>query len=168
MSSDPPTSDAPNAFSSSGGSVVATRAAVRAALARAEQLARSSDGAKRRRAAEEQLHRALADLAHAEGALQGTIEEYEQVLDAFREAIRLSEALLRTLEHDVRGPLAVIKGRAQLLRRHAVQVRQPNAQLVRGLTEVDLAVDGLVRRLEALLAPAPRAKPPPRDGDAGS
>lgn len=162
MPSDPPSpSPHPFAARSAPSAAVVTRDAFHTAVARAEHLAGAADVASTpRRDAEQRLRQAIADLAGIETAQHGAVDEYERVLAEFRAAVRLADELLRTLEHDVRRPLAVIKGRAQLLRRHAVRETQPNAQLVRGLSEIDLAVDELVRRLGVLLPGAPTTEPP--------
>lgn len=129
-----------------------TLAALRAAVARAVKAALAAgEKASDRRLAEASLRR--ADDPAAAGALIGAVDEYEQALADFRAVIDLTEALLTVLEHDVRGSLAVVKGRAQLLRRHAVRAPQPDARLVRGLSEIDEAVDRLVARLDGRLPP---------------
>lgn len=71
----------------------------------------------------------------------------------FREAIRLADELLAQLEHHVRGPLTVVKGRAQMMRRRQLAAAQPDLRLISGLNEVDAAVDRIVAEFDRLLGP---------------
>lgn len=107
----------------------------------------------RRREALASLRKAVEDLAASTSSNRATIEEQERLLADCRTAISLAEELLLLLEHNVRGPLTVVKGRAQLLRRRALVSPRPDLRLIAGLNEIDAAVDRLVARLDRLLEP---------------
>ena len=101
------------------------------------------------------LRKAVADLAASLASNRATIDEQERLLADCQIAVSLAEELLLLLDHEVRGPLTVVKGRAQLLRRQALVGSQPSLRLIAGLTEIDAAVDRLVARLDRLLQPQP-------------
>ena len=121
-----------------------------------------------RREAMDRLRAAVEALAGASAATRQSAEEREGLLAEFRATIRLIEDLFLLLEHHVRGPLTVVKGRAQLLRRHALSAPQPDVRLIAGLNEIDVAVERMVAQLDQLLGPrAPSAGDvsTPADGD---
>lgn len=109
----------------------------------------------RRREALASLRKAVGDLAASTASNRATIEEQERLLADCQAAISLAEELLLLLEHNVRGPLTVVKGRAQLLRRRALVSARPDLRLIAGLSEIDAAVDRLVAELNRLLEPRP-------------
>lgn len=98
------------------------------------------------------LRDAVEALAAANASIRESAEEHERLLGEFRVAVRLAEDLLLLLEHHVRGPLTVVKGRAQLLRRHALDAPQPDLRLIAGLGEIDASVERIVAQLDRLLA----------------
>jgi len=81
---------------------------------------------------------------------------HEPSLADVRAALAACEQALADLAHETRGQMTVIKGRAQLMRRRVLASERPDLVLVRGLEEIDQAVD----RLEALLASNLDAPPP--------
>jgi nitrogen-specific signal transduction histidine kinase len=106
----------------------------------------------------ERRHQALRGLKDAVASLDASTmsarelpEEQARRLNRLRAAVRNTEAVLELLEHHIRGPLTVVKGRAQLLRRQAAGVPQPDHQLIAGLDEIDSAVDRIVLHLDRLL-----------------
>jgi nitrogen-specific signal transduction histidine kinase len=101
------------------------------------------------------LRKAVGDLAASTASNRATLDEQERLLSDCQIAIKLAEDLLLELEHNVRGPLTVVKGRAQLLRRRALASPQPNFRLIAGLNEIDASVDRLVIQLDRLLQPRP-------------
>jgi signal transduction histidine kinase len=114
----------------------------------------------RRRQALDRLHLAVQALADANASHWASAEEHERLLGEFRAAVDLAEDLLLLLEHQVRGPLTIVKGRAQLLRRHALGAPRPDVRLIAGLTEIDAAVGRIVAQLELLLDGPPASAPP--------
>jgi nitrogen-specific signal transduction histidine kinase len=107
----------------------------------------------RRREAFAKLRKAVEELAASTASSRATIDAQERLLADCQSAIRLAEELLLLLEHSVRGPLTVVKGRAQLLRRKELASARPDLRLLAGLNEIDAAVDRLVAHLDLLLGP---------------
>ena len=104
-----------------------------------------------RREALGRLRAAVEALAGASASARFRTEEQERLLAEFRATIQLIDGLLLILEHQVRGPLTVVKGRAQLLRRHALSAPQPDVRLIAGLNEIDVAVGRVVANLDHAL-----------------
>lgn len=118
-----------------------------------------------RRKAFERLRRAVADLDGASASGHFSAAEHAHLLEEFREAVRLADDLLMVLEHQVRGPLTVVKGRAQMLRRQQLAAPQPDLRLIAGLNEIDGAVDRIVAQLNRLLNPPPGSPDAPTKTD---
>jgi signal transduction histidine kinase len=127
--------------------------ALRARIDRLERGARMApvEDDPRRRQALAGLKEAVGTLDTSTAQVRASIEEQERLLERFRAAVKLADELLELLEHHVRGPLTVIKGRAQLLRRQAVEAPQPDLRIISGLNEIDTAVDRIVLQLDRLL-----------------
>ncbi|MBI2941305.1 MAG: GAF domain-containing sensor histidine kinase [Chloroflexi bacterium] len=67
-------------------------------------------------------------------------------------AIQFQNELLSTVSHDLRNPLATIKGWAQLLRRQAVQAGVPGMdRLIAGLANIDATATRMVALINELL-----------------
>jgi nitrogen-specific signal transduction histidine kinase len=106
----------------------------------------------------ERRHQALQRLKDTVASLDASTSsgrdrpaEQFRLLNQLRAAVRNAEEVLDQLEHHVRGPLTVVKGRAQLLRRQARAAPRPDQQLISGLDEIDSAVDRIVLQLDRLL-----------------
>jgi signal transduction histidine kinase len=68
------------------------------------------------------------------------------------EAIELRDTFLATVSHDLKNPLATIKGQAQLLRRAAAGENSPlSARMDDGLRRLQATVDRMTRILDGLL-----------------
>jgi nitrogen-specific signal transduction histidine kinase len=104
-----------------------------------------------KREALDRLRASVERFAAASASLRETADENDRLLSECRAAVRLVEDLLLLLEHHVRGPLTVVKGRAQLLQRQARAAPQPDVQLIAGLAEIDTAVNRIVAHLDRLL-----------------
>ena len=122
-----------------------TLLAVQSAVERVAQRVRAHDGL----AAERQtaLGEVPAGLTDIDPEVWESRDEAERILIHLRFALDLIEGLVSEFDHNARGPLTVIKGRAQLLRRRAIAMARPNTTLILGLSEIDAAVDQLVERL---------------------
>jgi signal transduction histidine kinase len=77
-----------------------------------------------------------------------------------RAAAAHGDGAMRRLVHAARQDLTVIKGRAQLLRRRALAAHPADLVLVRGMEEIDRAVDRLERLLAEHLDPPDDRRPP--------
>jgi signal transduction histidine kinase len=125
-----------------------TFAALRVAVARAERAGQMLERrVAQQRRGDEQVRRAKAEPGEAAATLDRCVGDDERALVEFRAA--LAEEFLGGLHHEARGSLAVIKGRAQLLRRQAMRRSRPDAQLIDGLGLIDDAVARSVVRLGA-------------------
>lgn len=83
--------------------------------------------------------------------------------DEVREAAATAEIAIRRLVHAARQDMTVIKGRAQLLRRRVMAARTADLVLLRGLDEIDHAVDRLETLIAAHLDPSDGSRSRPDD-----
>jgi len=76
----------------------------------------------------------------------------KQAEAAAREAVRVRDEVLGAVSHDLRNPLAAIKGQAQLLERWAGRYELPERErLVAGLQRIDAAASRMSSWIEELL-----------------
>ncbi len=84
---------------------------------------------------------------------------------ALGEPLPLKDARLTIAAHDVRTPLTVIRGQAQLLARIVQRSELPEPQrvrLLRGLARIDTSVSELLAMLERTTGPrSPQEQEPP-------
>ncbi|MDQ4075559.1 MAG: HAMP domain-containing histidine kinase [Chloroflexota bacterium] len=68
------------------------------------------------------------------------------------EAVRVRDEFLASVAHDLKNPLGVIKGHAQLLQRRAIMANTPETvQLAQGLAKIDTMVAKAVAQIDELL-----------------
>jgi signal transduction histidine kinase len=120
-------------------------------LALAEDLAArcalAIDNARLYREAQEQA----ATLAQLNAALHEAAGARDRALAEARAAIRMRDEFLAAATHDLKTPLAAIKGQAQLLRRRAAGGPAGPADLASGLARIDAAATRMNRLVEELL-----------------
>jgi signal transduction histidine kinase len=88
------------------------------------------------------------DLAGRCAVAMDNARVYRLALDA----IELRDTFLATVTHDLRNPLATIRGQAQLLRRTAARENSPlSARVDDGLQRLQATVDRMTRILDGLL-----------------
>jgi signal transduction histidine kinase/DNA-binding response OmpR family regulator len=90
----------------------------------------------------------LVQLAHMASVAIENARLYQEA----RAAVQAREELLSVVSHDLKNPLASIKGYAQLLRRRIERLAIPETtRLVDSLTKIDTASARMVRQIDELL-----------------
>lgn len=87
------------------------------------------------------------DLARRVGLALDNAELYHNA----QEALQSRDAFFSSAYHDLKTPLAVIKGHAQLLRRRAGRMGEEGTKIVDGLATIESATTRLVRMIEEML-----------------
>ena len=96
------------------------------------------------------LHAALADVEAIPRTLQAHDDEIRAALIVLRQAIRAQDDFLHAVAHDLRNPLAAIRGQVQLLQRRAGRFDLPSIEAER-LVGPLVAIDGAVSRTAELI-----------------
>ena len=92
-----------------------------------------------------------APLRDASGQIAGGVAVFQDIT-ALKELEQQKDEFLAAASHDLKNPLANIKGRAQLLRRRALRLTDSEAsRLVEGLGQIDLAASRATTMINELL-----------------
>jgi len=92
-----------------------------------------------------------APLRDSGGQIVGGVAVFQDIT-ALKELERQKDDFLAAASHDLKNPLANIKGRAQLLKRRAARLSDPEAsRLVEGLGQIDLSASRATTMINELL-----------------
>ena len=92
-----------------------------------------------------------APLRDSGGHIVGGVAVFQDIT-ALKELERQKDDFLAAASHDLKNPLANIKGRAQLLKRRAARLSDPEAsRLVEGLGQIDLSASRATTMINELL-----------------
>lgn len=92
-----------------------------------------------------------APLRDASGAITGAVAVFQDI-SRIKDLERQKDEFLASAAHDLKTPLTVIRGYAQLLRRQAARANPGgNARLERSLDNIDAAVERMARLLSEML-----------------
>ncbi|GAC1397948.1 MAG: hypothetical protein NVSMB65_16660 [Chloroflexota bacterium] len=91
-------------------------------------------------------------LRRAHATAREAQRQAEEALRAAVEAVRVRDDVLTTVSHDLKNPLAAIKGQAQVLARRSERAGGANVRgLAEGLANIDISASKMTRLLDELL-----------------
>jgi PAS domain S-box-containing protein len=94
-----------------------------------------------------------APLRDEDGTIIGGVSVFQDI-SPIKELERQKDAFLAAASHDLKNPLAIVKAQAQLIRRRAARLSEPDEQtrpLIEGLRTIDVATSRLAGMVNELL-----------------